>query len=88
MAVATFARSERPKRIEVYVVRDAHGVVIYVGRTDSWWRRKSAHRASKWLPFAEHIEHRYFDTYGDSLVAEAILIRDHQPRFNVEGVTR
>ena len=87
-------RSERviryPKRIEVHLVYDGYGKVIYVGRTDNWERRYYNHRNKKapWLLEARRIEHLYFDTYGDSLVAEATFIRDHSPRFNVAGVSR
>lgn len=89
IAAQTYARAERPKVIEVYVVYNVADEIIYVGRTDSWWHRQNQHkRRTPWWPEARRIVHQYHETYGDSLVAEAVLIRDNRPRYNVEGVTK
>lgn len=89
MAVASFERVRRPKQSEVYLVYDEVGLLIYVGRTSQWATRKRFHMSqAAWWPLAVRIEHRYFPTFGDAMVAEAILIRDHRPRFNADGVTR
>ncbi len=82
-------RNRNTRRIEVYVVYNEHDVVVYVGRTNSWTLRRSDHvQKSAWWHEASRIEHIYYKTFWDSLVGEAVLIRDHQPRYNREGVSR
>ena len=89
IAAAIYPRTERPRNIQVYLCYDGTGALIYIGRTDQWARRKAQHkRLSKWWWRVVRIEFRYFETYGDSLVAEAVLIRDERPRFNVAGITK
>jgi hypothetical protein len=87
-AALRMARREERKRIETYVVY-AGPEVVYVGRTDHFDIRSRRHRAvSPWFDVATDIDHRYHATYGDSLVDEALLIRLHQPKYNLVGVTR
>ncbi len=78
----------RPKQIITYCVYDAD-TLVYVGRTDDWLQRKKEHRsATQWWSDTFLVISMDHPTYGDSLVAEAILIRDNQPRYNAAGVTR
>lgn len=79
-------RSER-RSICIYKVYD-EGVLVYVGRTDQIARRLEGHRQeSAWWDDRYVVVVEPCGSYGDSLVAEAILIRDNQPRFNKDGVT-
>ena len=77
-------------QIGVYVVFDLSGNIIYVGRTNNFNFRMKRHYLVKspWLTEASSIDFIKCDTFGDSLVEEAILIRDFQPKYNKDGVTR
>jgi len=77
------------RKIETYIIR-INNKIVYVGRTDFFRYRMNRHEKdqSPWLAEPHTIEHRYHNTFGDSLVDEAILIRDHQPKYNTIGVTK
>jgi excinuclease UvrABC nuclease subunit len=85
-------RTRRAKEVtlEVYICYDADEQVIYVGRTDCFSRRWARHKSARpdlWRD-TRRVVHHYYPTYGDQMVAEAIFIRDYQPRYNRDGVTR
>lgn len=76
-----------PVQIEVYVCFDAAEAVLYVGRMDCFarrWRRHSRRLRQE----TKRVAHFYHESFGDSLVAEAVLICEHQPPFNRVGVDR
>ena len=83
-------KASRPAVIEVYVVYGPGTEVIYVGRTADFAYRMGTHKydVSPWLAEMVSIVHRYHPTFGDSLVDEALLIRLHQPKYNLDGVIR
>lgn len=73
----------------VYIAYDANDTIIYVGRSAVWPKRKFLHqKESFWYTEVKRWEVIAQPTFGDSLVAEAVLIRDHQPKYNKEGVTK
>jgi hypothetical protein len=76
------------KQIITYAVYDVD-TLVYVARTDNWYQREKAHRSTtQWWSNDFLIITMDYPTYGDSLVAEAIMIRDKQPKYNAAGVTR
>lgn len=76
-------------QICIYIVHNREGEIIYVGRTDNFRLRMKRHYqvGSDWLKEVSGIDIINCNTYGDSLVLEALMIRDNQPRFNKDGVT-
>lgn len=90
LAVQQTRGTKTPRAIEVYVCYDAKNHIIYVGRTDRFSTRWSDHKRRKpvMVALTRRVHHMYFDTYGESLEAEAHLIRVAQPVYNTEGVTR
>ena len=76
------------KQIITYAVYDVDKL-IYVGRTDNWYRRRNDHLSqSTWWSDSFLVISMDHPTYGDSLVAEAVMIRDYQPQYNLTGVIR
>lgn len=85
-----YNRTHPPKKaIGVYII-SISGQVVYVGRTDKLNVRLNTHRKDKspWVMMPFDLEWVPCVSYGESLVLEAMLIRDHQPIFNKDGVTR
>jgi hypothetical protein len=72
-----------------YAAFDESGAIIYVGRTKNFLPRIARHHMerSAWISEAVSIDFVPCASFGDSLVAEAVLIRDHQPKYNKDGVT-
>lgn len=89
--VAAFGQAyrDRQKRIETYKVY-VGDEVVYVGRTNYWKKRLQIHRymGSPWVKEMTKVIHYFHSSYADSLVSEALLIREHQPRYNLAGVTQ
>ncbi len=77
----------------VYLMKDAQGRVIYVGKAKSL-RNRAGHyftkaaaedpRTADMVPLIADIDHLLAETEVDALLMEARLIKDIQPRFNVE----
>jgi excinuclease ABC subunit C len=77
----------------VYLMKDAGGRVIYVGKAKNL-RNRAAHyftqaaaedrRTADLVPLIADIDFLPADTEVDALLLEARLVKDIQPRFNVE----
>jgi excinuclease ABC subunit C len=77
----------------VYLMKDAQGVVIYVGkaknlrsRAGHYFTKAAAedHRTRDLVPLIADIDYLDADSEVDAILMEARLIKDIQPRFNVE----
>ena len=77
----------------VYLMKDAQGRVIYVGKAKSLRNRAGSYftkaaaedpRTADMVPLIADIDHILAETEVDALLMEARLIKDIQPRFNVE----
>ena len=76
----------------VYLMKDAQGRVIYVGkavslrnRVGSYFNKGAAlERRTAWVPEIADLEHISTDSEVDALLLEARLIKDIQPKFNQE----
>jgi excinuclease ABC subunit C len=77
----------------VYIMKDAQGVVLYVGKAKNL-RNRAGHyfnkaaaddpRTSDLVPLIADIDYLPADSEVDALLLEARLVKDIQPRFNVE----
>ncbi len=77
----------------VYLMKDAQGVVLYVGKAKNLRNRASHYftgaavddpRTSDLVKLIADIDFVQTDTEVDALLLEARLVKDIQPRFNVE----
>jgi excinuclease ABC subunit C len=77
----------------VYIIKDAKGVVLYVGKAKNLRNRASHyfttaaladHRTSDLVPLIADIDYLEAESEVDALLLEARLVKDIQPRFNVE----
>ncbi len=85
--------SDLPDRPGVYVFRDADGDVLYVGKAKSLrsrvrsYFRADASRSVKTRELVRRVddlETFVVDAEGEALLLEWNLIKEHEPRFNVE----
>jgi excinuclease ABC subunit C len=76
----------------VYLMKDARGVVLYVGKAKNLRNRASHYfskaaaddyRTADLVPLIADIDYLDADTEVDALLLEARLVKDIQPRFNV-----
>jgi excinuclease ABC subunit C len=77
----------------VYIFKDANGVVLYVGKAKNL-RSRAGHyftkaaaeepRTADLVPLIADIDYLSADSEVDALLLEARLVKDIQPRFNVE----
>jgi excinuclease ABC subunit C len=77
----------------VYIMKDAQGVVLYVGKAKNL-RNRAGHyftkaaaedaRTSDLVPLIADIDYLSAESEVDALLLEARLVKDIQPRFNVE----
>jgi excinuclease ABC subunit C len=78
----------------VYLMKDARGAVLYVGRAQNlrnrvrqyWQKSRSAQqplRIETSIERVADVEYTVTDTVSEALLLEATLIKRHQPRFNV-----
>ncbi len=86
-----------PVRPGVYLMRDARGAVLYVGkaqnlraRVRSYWQRQApgtgpgeVHRIREVIDRVADLEYTLTDSVSEALLLEATLIKRYQPRFNV-----
>ena len=86
-----------PDRPGVYLLKDARGVVLYVGkaqslrsRVRSYWQKQATVRGPGDLlriraviDKVADLEVTETDSVSEALLLEANLIKRHQPRFNV-----
>jgi excinuclease ABC subunit C len=77
----------------VYLMKDAAGVVLYVGKAKNLRNRASHyftkaatedHRTADLVPLIADIDFIQAESEVDALLLEARLVKDIQPRFNVE----
>src|SRR5947207_13536837 len=77
----------------VYLMKDAQGVVLYVGkaknlrnRTAHYFTRAAAEdaRTADLVKLIADVDYLEAQTEVDALLLEARLVKDIQPRFNVE----
>jgi excinuclease ABC subunit C len=77
----------------VYLLKDAQGVVLYVGKAKNLRHRASHYftkaaaddpRTADLVPLIADIDYLPADSEVDALLLEARLVKDIQPRFNVE----
>jgi excinuclease ABC subunit C len=85
-----------PNRPGVYLMKDARGEVLYVGkaqslrsRVRSYWQKQSAggygdvHRIREVIDRVADVEYTMTDSVSEALLLEANLIKRYRPRFNV-----
>ncbi len=81
-----------PERPGVYLMRDAEGKIIYVGKAKKLKRRVSSYfrhqllspRLNKLVSLIEDISVIRTETEAEALIVEAKLIRRYSPFFNIE----
>jgi excinuclease ABC subunit C len=85
--------SNLPSRPGVYLFKDAQGAVLYVGKAKSLrtrvrsYFRKDADRSFKVRELTRHacdIDTIVVGSEAEALLLEANLIKEHQPRFNIQ----
>lgn len=70
----------------VYLYRDAHGLLIYVGMTGRGMGRQVKHnRRAEWWKFATRQEIEHHPDRPAAAERELSLIREHLPPFNIVG---
>lgn len=74
----------------VYLMRDASGELLYVGKAGNLKRRVSSYflrphdaRLTKLVSLIRRIDHQRTDTAIEALILEAKLIKENQPPFNI-----
>src|SRR5215203_4554982 len=88
------ALAKLPDRPGVYLMKDARGDVLYVGkaqslrnRVRSYWQKQAPageiHRIRSVIDRVADVEVTQTDSVSEALLLEANLIKRHQPRFNV-----
>lgn len=82
-----------PDRPGVYIMKDAPGKIIYIGkavslkkRVQSYFRpsRKRDFKQDLMIAQIKDIEYKTAHSEAEALLLEASLIKAHQPKFNVE----
>lgn len=82
---------ELPEKPGVYIMKDAHGNIIYVGKAIVLKRRvtqyfRNSPKAVKVQAMVDNVDDLEFFvtlTEADALVLEATLIKKHMPRYNI-----
>jgi len=88
------ALAKLPDKPGVYLMRDAHGDVVYVGkaqslknRVRSYWQKQTPageiHRIRSVIDRVVDVEVTQTDSVSEALLLEANLIKRFRPRFNV-----
>ncbi len=83
-----------PDRPGVYLMKDARGVVVYVGkaqslrsRVRSYWQKQAVggeiHRIRSVIDRVVDLDYTMTDSVSEALLLEANLIKRYAPRFNV-----
>jgi excinuclease ABC subunit C len=86
--------AELPDRPGVYLLKDARGEVLYVGkaqslrhRVRSYWQKETpspdGHRIRQVIDRIADVEVTLTDSVSEALLLEANLIKRYRPRFNV-----
>jgi excinuclease ABC subunit C len=82
-----------PTKPGVYLLKDARGTVLYVGKAQNlrsrvrqyWQQSRAAQplRIESAMDRVADVEYTVVDTVSEALLLEATLVKRHQPRFNV-----
>jgi excinuclease ABC subunit C len=83
-----------PNRPGVYLMKDAHGTVLYVGkaqslrsRVRSYWQKQAAggevHLVRTVIDRIADVEYTMTDSVSEALLLEINLVKRYRPRFNV-----
>ncbi len=81
-----------PKSPGVYLMKNADGRVLYVGKADSLRSRVSSYfgargpedaRISRMVTLVADVEYIVTDTVSEAYLLESNLIKEHRPRFNI-----
>ena len=82
-----------PTKPGIYLLKDARGVVLYVGKAQNlrsrvrqyWQHGRAAQplRIASAMDRVADVEYTVVDTVSEALLLEATLVKRHQPRFNV-----
>ncbi len=82
-----------PTKPGVYLLKDARGVVLYVGKAQNlrnrvrqYWQKSHAReplRIEYEIERVADVEYTMTDSVSEALLLEGTLIKRHQPRFNV-----
>ncbi len=83
-----------PDRPGVYLMKDARGVVVYVGkaqslrsRVRSYWQKQAVggeiHRIRSVIDRVVDLDYTMTDSVSEALLLEANLIKRYAPRFNI-----
>src|SRR3989344_5669451 len=74
----------------VYLMRDAAGKLLYVGKAGNLQRRVSSYflrphdaRLTKLVSLIRRVDYQPTDTAIEALILEAKLIKENQPPFNI-----
>jgi excinuclease ABC subunit C len=84
-----FEREKFPDLPGVYLMKDAQGAVIYVGKATSIRSRLSQHfhidssKARAMVPLVESIDFVVTKDANEALILESNLIKNYQPRYNM-----
>ncbi len=82
-----------PNQVGVYLIKDAEGEVLYVGKAQALRQRLRQHfredqKGSPWqqLMIQRATDFDFIVTYSEveALILEANLIKEHHPRFNIQ----
>ena len=93
MTLDTRQLSALPTRPGVYLFKDVTGTVIYVGkakslrdRVRSYFRRDGGHslKTRELSRHADAVDTIVVGSEAEALILEANLIKEHQPRFNIQ----
>ncbi len=81
-----------PQQPGVYIMKDAQGSILYVGkatslksRVESYFTRPASDRIAEMVTQIAEIDWHPTPTALDALLLEARLIREHMPPYNVMG---
>ncbi|MEO5985872.1 MAG: excinuclease ABC subunit UvrC [Candidatus Limnocylindria bacterium] len=81
-----------PKSPGVYLMKNADGRVLYVGKADSLRSRVGSYfgargpedaRISRMVTLVADVEYIVTDTVSEAYLLESNLIKEHRPRFNI-----
>jgi excinuclease ABC subunit C len=81
-----------PHAAGVYLFRDAHGNILYVGKAKDLHKRVRSYfqgrgkdtKTSRMLARVREIDHYATATEKEALILEDTLIKEHHPRYNVQ----
>jgi excinuclease ABC subunit C len=79
-----------PESMGVYIFKDAHGEIIYIGkakslrrRVQSYFSRQLDSKTQAMVEKISDIEYRLVSSESQAEILEASLVKDYQPRYNI-----